>query len=315
MQFITVNKDAKVSQKTYSKQYFLEIFKSLKERDINLIDRDLQFKDSDILVKEEKNIIVIKLHYIRAIISRDTVFIAKNIEKNIDASILDKLVVNIIKNQSSKNNRIESFPIIVMESIFMNIRDYFDDCVMNHTSQMLANFQKSIELDSSAYKKFFTKEFNNFYNTLSVLMSKITDIKDLFDDLDKLEDCEVEMYCLDPKEDIRNIIDIFDYYKGQFEENYNDLSRQKDSIDNMLKISQLYIGHARNKMAQFGIYLEILVLAFLIPSLVFSSLGMNVPNMWEDSKNAMTIIWILTCVIAPIIFFMGAKIFSKFTDI
>ena len=104
MQFVTVDREAKVLLKTYSKQYFLESFESLKERDINLIDRDLQFKDSDILVKEEKNIIVIKLHYIRAIISKDKVYITKNIEKNIDKGILDKLVADIVKKVRSKNN-------------------------------------------------------------------------------------------------------------------------------------------------------------------------------------------------------------------
>lgn len=312
MKFITISKYKECTEKYYKKEEFLNCYSDLQKRDINLIDRTLQFKDSDIITK--KDIIIVKLHYLRCIITKDIVYIVSDIEKNISKNIINTFINSIIK----KENIEIYFSLKILELIFENVRDYFDDKIMDDTAHKVALYQDCLDPTINSYKKLFTKEFTIFYNSLSLLKAKITDIKDLFDDLDNLELNELSLFDLEQNNindnSIKIIKDLIDYYKTQFEENYNDLTRQKETIDNLLKIIQLRIGETRNKMTKFSIYLNSFSVSFLIPALVFSSFGMNIPNNFEDEVNSFWIIWILVLIISISVFFMILNFFKNYID-
>lgn len=189
---------------------------------------------------------------------------------------------------------------MALEAVFENVRDYFDEKIMNDMARKVATYEHSND-----YKQFFSKDFAVFYNSLSLLKSKITDIKDLFEDIE------------DPSYlpgDIEIGKDLLDYYKAQFEENFNDITRQTETIDNLIKISQLYVSHIRNRMARFSIFLEIVFIAFLIPNLVLSSFGMNVPNIFEESERFFGLLWLILLFFATIIYIIISRLFIKFVD-
>lgn len=75
MKFIVIRSDGETYTQNIEKKAFLENYDKLKTRDINLIDRTLQFKDSDIISK--KNVVVVKLYYLRCIITSDRVFCSR----------------------------------------------------------------------------------------------------------------------------------------------------------------------------------------------------------------------------------------------
>lgn len=309
--FYVVNKKYGDFIETKTKDQLLETYKNLKERDIHLIDINLQFKDSDIVVRN--NIIIIKLYYLRCLITEDRVMISSQIENNISQAQLTKLKTEILNNIKESEN----FAISSLEAIFEHIKVYFDETV-KLTVLQISKYRQKIENNIDGYEVFLSKEFLQFYNNMSSYVSRITDIKDLFDDLNELEDDELLEFSISKinneekiKESITNVKDLFGIYEAHFDENFNDITRQLGIINQMFEISQLYISHKRNNIAEFDVKMQMFFGSTLIGSLLFSSFGMNLKNGFEESEISFGIIWLFTIILTLIIFLILHLIYKN----
>lgn len=295
---------------TKTKEELLNTYTNLKERDIHLIDINLQFKDSDIVVR--KNIIIIKLYYLRCLITNNRVMISTQIENNIPQLQLVKLKTDILKKIEKSDN----FPITSLEAIFENIKDYFDEIVKSTVLQT-SKYRQKIENNIDGYEVFLSKEFLQFYNNMISYVSRITDIKDLFDDLNELEDDEFFEFNMlgieneTKKELIDNVKDLFGIYEAHFDENFNDITRQLKIINQMFEISQLYISHKRNNIAEFDVKMQMFFGSTIIGGLLFSSFGMNLKNGFEESEISFGILWLLTIILTLLIFLILQFIYKN----
>lgn len=286
---------------------------ALTERLLNLIDTRFHFRDSEIVIR--KNIIVLKIYYLRCLLTIDRLYVSKDLEKHVPQDAVHTVVQYVIYAIKQRGDT-RRFPIIAMESVFTHVRDHFDRKIIHETSREVVRYQTIVNDTSVGHGELFAKSFVDFYNNLSTLRAKIGDITDLFKEFDEMDDDDVAKFVLDyEKSDISTYVtdvrELFEFFRAQFDENYNDLRRQKETIDGMMKIVQLYQGHTRNVMAKFSILLDFVLIACMVPTLVFAAYGMNMPNHIDQSENGFWVIWVVTITIAIVIFILLQKFFYR----
>jgi Mg2+ and Co2+ transporter CorA len=313
MEFFVINNLGKHDKVTMTKSNILIKFPSIRERDLHIIDKNLQFRNSAISIKN--NIIIIKLYFIRCIITPKEVYLIDHIYENIPynkiTDIETKIAKNIIENIDI------SFEFKVLESILICIRDYFDDIIVHFLSPKMSIYYDAVNSDNtSMYVK--KKEYSELYKLIITLQSIVQDITDMLTDVaeweyHRFDDFNVSRTVHDKQNDNRNehIIDLINTYKTHFEENSDDITTMIQKMDMIIKITNIDLAATRNKIARFDINVNILMVAITIINLVSSSYGMNVPNYLETNPNAFVIICCIMGFISIVTYFMMRCIFIK----
>ena len=302
--FTSIEINGTKSQLMITKDDLLKKYPSVEYRDLYIIDKNLRFRNSSIIAK--KNIIVVKLHFIRCIIQPTSVLLIKLAENdsfNRHITLLENSLIISIKDTRRDN----LFEFKVLETIFITIRDYFDDITMETLAPKMTYYYDALD-GKQLVKTVKNKGFSELYKYIVTTQSTVEDIRDMLieiadqdtDELDEFYISRNDSEC-DKGDEMRNefLSDLMNTYKSHFEENTDDLNKMIKLMELIIKLTNIDLADTRNKMAQFDININILMIAITLGGLISSSFGMNVPNHYEDSKFAFIVI--SACIIAVII--------------
>jgi hypothetical protein len=287
-------------------------FPSIRARDFHIFDRDLQFRNSLIVAKEK--IILIKLHFIRCIITSHVIMISTRIENNIPSVYLRELENNIMASLNAESNL--PFELRVMEPAFITIKEYYDSIITEKLTPKISVYYGAFSTGNltNLVRK---RDFSELYKLIITTGSKVDDICSRFTavcdyDNDRLDDFYLTREH-DKNDEERNdvLLDILETYKAHFEENVDDIDVMTKLMDGILKITSIEVGMSRNTIAKFDINVNIMMLAFAIVSVVTSVLGMNVKNHIEDIDYAIWIIISSMVLLVISVFLVFSRMFKN----
>lgn len=311
--FNIINDKGVLSRLDLTKEQLFKNIPSLNERDMHIIDEQMQFKISSFSSKN--GIILIKLDNIRAIIMSDSAMFP------IDTCKPDNRDDPFLNNLSRKiqSNTKLPFELKILEEIFIHISDIYDQ----ELDTLTPNVNRVINvLGSQNINNINERDIKDSQIKLIGFHYKVKDIYDLIKDLSKWdEDDYYDLYLDDNKKGsinddeeeiiIQQIGDIINTYLHHFEEHMDILDNMNKSIDTLLKIIDIKISNSRNKMSKITINLTILMLSVSLANLLSSIYGMNVPNFLETSNGAFPIICIIIVIIIIIVYFVSMKLITN----
>lgn len=321
--FISIEKNGVKTQFDITKDDLLKKYPSIKYRDLHIIDKNMSFRNSSIIVKDK--IIVIKLHFIRCIIKPDSVLLIKLSENDSfynNISLLENSLIVSAKDATQKN----SFEFRVLETIFITIRDYFDDITVETLAPKTAEYYDALE-SSQLVKTVKNKGFSELYKYIVTVQSSVEDIRDMLTEISEWEDEELDEFYIsrvkcntidsnnvsgviyanansDTTKHNKLIRELINNYKSHFEENMDDINKMIKLMDLVIKLTNIDLADTRNKMAEFDININIFMVATTLSGLIASTFGMNVPNHLESNNISFTIIWICIIILIIIIYFI-----------
>lgn len=267
-----ITKDSTITNFNIPKYELKRRYPTLKPRDIHILDQNYRTS----LIRAVDKIILIKLDYIRAIISKDDAMI-------FSSEFLTDEFYNRLKEHVCTAIEIP-FEFRVLEDICFEVRKYFDDrcnkvriesaSILPDRAEEYANF----ELNNDTIKLRFQ---------LVELQSKLGDIFELFKELDEQNDY-YEDFCLS-ESDTKEFDSIVDAYTSGFEINVDDIERIQKKLDAADKIMTIKLDSTRNELSKFNVSIDIIMLGITICTLVAGIYGMNVPNGYETDPHAIKI--------------------------
>lgn len=298
-----VNNIGEISEFNITKKELHEKYPKLKTREVHVLDQN--FRTS--LIKATDDIILIKLDYVRALISKDEALIFA--EKMISSNFFVKLKANV------ENKDGLAFEFKVLDELCNEIREYFDikcDSIREDSSKILPN-----RADEYEQFKFNNKAIKLRFD-LAELTGKVKDIFELFKSLEDDEDYHAD-FCLSSKElssfakDRTEFMSIVETYKSHFEENYDDMEQIENKFDVADKVVTMKLDITRNKLASFNVSIDIVTLSIAICALIAGIFGMNVPNYAEDNDNFIHILGyiFIAIIVIALIFVMILRKFIK----
>lgn len=308
--FMRIDKNGANNIVSYTKQDFPKCFPGMVERDVHIIDKNLQFKNSAIIARD--NFIMVKLYYIRCIIDRTHVYISQTVEENLPLIKLSEFENGLIR--IIKNKNYDSFELRVLEYIFSSIKDYFDDIIDNILNPQVSRIYGLIENDQIS-SLVTHKDYIKINKYLISIKQKVDDIYGLFNGITLWKYNEFDEFYIGREhnygDEKRNdpLVDLMEIYKGHFEENSDNANSLEATMNSSVTIANMHIAYTRNEIAKFDISVNIMMLSMMVASLVTGSFGMNVNNYLEDDKYAFIIICGILFIVTIILYFVGKSIF------
>ena len=168
--FISIDNNNTKEVHSLSRDELFNLFPAIRSRDIHIIDQRLQYRNSNIILKDD--LILIKLHYIRCVIIPTKVYI-ESIDDN-----LYKPQINDLCNALSKTlqNGKTSYPFehIVLEMIFMNVKEYFDKLITETIIPKVSKIHNDVENNDDAIDKIVAdRDYVRINKLLITLKSKV----------------------------------------------------------------------------------------------------------------------------------------------
>ena len=305
--FISIDDNGTFSELEITKDNLLKTYPSIKYRDLHIIDKNLSFRNSSIIVKEK--VIVLKLHFIRCIIKPNNVILIKLSNNDIFSkhiNHLTNLLITNIKDNSQKN----AFEFKVLETVLIAIRDHFDDIMMETLAPQTASYYDALD-GTHLVKIVKNKGFSELYKYILTVQSTVEDIRDMLTDISEWDDDELDEFYIsrvlvNKEDEHRNkfITELINNYKSHFEENTDDINKMIKQMDLVIKLTNIDLADTRNKMAEFDININIFMVAITLGGLIASSFGMNVPNHLENNNVSFTVIWICMIILIILTYFL-----------
>ena len=282
---LLLNKSTNFENKIISKEHiFTDIVIDMQERDLHIIDPTDKSNISVLLIK--KNCILIKLDYLRCIITSDKLYIFST-NHNRHKVFLEFLRKHYMENKDSDN----PFEFIILEAILIDICNLMEDNLSSISKQVNSFLEK------------ISESVNNYKLSIPIqteLLKKeiqIKEVKDLIMEVLQSDEDMANMYLT------RNetITDLDESNHGELEvllENYeklvdeiNDkLKRMIREIDITQKIANLSLATTRNDIAILNTKISMISISLSFGSLVASTFGMNLRNSYEDNSFAFIIV-------------------------
>jgi Mg2+ and Co2+ transporter CorA len=326
--FIIVDEVGDTYECILTKDQLLKDIPTLKNRDINIIEKKHDYKISSIITKNKT--IVIKLDYLIVIICTKHqkkyayILISNDIcHNNVDIKLINfhTKLVHAIKNITTD----VKFKLRVLEQVFIDVSEYFETSI-DELAPTVSNFSNSLTTDTNIASN---KRFFELYNTLINIQLRLKDIYELFEEIapnssgNGIElNKDVDEECNDNQNDDQNdyqkkhttFLDVIKNYAISFEDSYKETKQMLNILGTVLKITNINLDYKRNKLATTNIHIDIITLGFTIGALISGIYGMNVPNYFEEATIAFPIILIIMAIIVIIVLIFSFKIVNNIID-
>ena len=287
--FVTIDENGDCSQITWTQQELFKKIPTLERRDLYLIDKKFLFKISSMNYREKT--VLIKLDYIRCIIYNKVAYIVSGIGHDTLVDFRLYKLYNSMINSIVNNKNTMKFKLKVLEEIFINVSDYFENNIEEIAPKVSII---SNDLDTDHITTTGNKNFINMNNNLLSLQTRLKDIYELFDRISSDNENRDSNYKNIEGDDERTkkitFYDLIDTYGNIFEDNYKDAKELLDMLSVMLKITNTKLDFNRNRLSMFNIYLDIIMIGITVSSLIAAIFGMNIPNKLESNGYAFFIV-------------------------
>ena len=300
----------------------------------NLHDRDIRFLCSSTRLSYfaiRDKIIVLKLDFIKSIITNNNIYIIKNLnnstnfitirEHNYEITLENiDLIFDTIKK---KNNNNISLKHVGLECILSIIEQYFSNLV----NLLLPKVNKILE-EINIVSKINTIGNSTNFNTFLKIQNELIDvefrvkevfniIEELEEDLEKLENDEekelqlqhsptsssnisIDSNHLEENDELEEILGTYNNFINQILSEIQKYSREMNS--NKEYISML-MAQRRNDIAYINIYTSFSNLCISFAMLFSSYFGMNLRSNLENSNDAFIIVVFITLISIAVMFY------------
>jgi magnesium transporter len=293
--------------------------KDLRKRDIDIFDEDKGFNISSLVVKDDA--ILIQLDYIRAIILKNNAYLFLSSKISSEQNEQTNNLLEEIKKfyddiNINDNDHILPFEITILENIFVNVSNYYDE-ILDEIKPMFATFTNNL-IHSNRFTGKIGSDLVNIQKKQINLHFKVKDIKEKLQDVLRWGKNDFEEFFISRKPedpiDTDIIEELIDKYKTFFEEYDDDLEKMAKLIDINLKNINLQMAETRNDIARYNTKLAIITLGVTVANGITSAYGMNINNYLEGSSFAWFIVVFLMIVMIIIIYWICVKLFEDIEE-
>jgi Mg2+ and Co2+ transporter CorA len=254
----------------FTKNELFSLIPDLLERDLYIIDETMNFRISSYSIK--KSHILIKLDFIRAIISKNNVHFIKINNKTKSQLLEDRLFKNIC-NQKNKDNKHISFENKVIECILEFIDHYYTELL-----------DKIIPKSSNIINNDEDGELKLIFDIKKELVSMRFCIKDIYDLLEGMCDYEINDFGEFFTEDtFDQFIEVIRSFVHHFEENIDILNKINDSLDLKLNILDIKSSILRTRMDKMNLLFGIFMISISVCTFITGIFGMNLNSTIQNS--------------------------------
>jgi len=253
-------------------------------RDLSILDNTS--KISHIAIRSK--CYVLKLDFIRAIITKDKLYILKIIKND----FVESLKINLHKYQEQNNlyfelNALES----ILELVSRNITNELN-VIIPESIRMLNLVQNNV------------KEFNPFIRTRHEAINLEYRVKEVFNVITEIseEDEDMSAMYLSVDREINNHVEIenlLETYQKKLEQNQNELLKYMNEMENMKDMIGIVQDNRRNQLATKNLQLTALNICLTGSTVISSLFGMNITNYIEDIDGAFYVFFILLVGVIP----------------
>ena len=301
----------------------------------NLHNRDIRFLCSSTRLSYfaiRDKIIVLKLDFIKSIITNTNIYIIKNSndnknfidfrEQNYEITLDNiKLIFNIIKQKNTKKNNI-SLKQVGLESILSIIEQYFTNSV-NLLIPKVNKILEEINLSTNLNKFGSATNFNTFLKNQKELIDIEFRVKEVYniieeleEDLEKLEnddDRDVVQHSpsnssiistdsnyLEENDELEEILGTYNNFINQILSEIQKYSKEMNSTKEYIS---MLMAQRRNDIAYINVYTSFSNLCISFGMLFSSYFGMNLRSNLENSNEAFIAVILITIFSILLIFF------------
>jgi magnesium transporter len=240
------------------------------------------------------NSIIIRLQYIKAIITTDSVVLLDSDHYTIQ-EFLPELQRRIL---SSEEDEIP-FEFVVLEAMMMEMFSVLDDrlndlepALREVLNRLLDPRIFSVDRGELHILLHHSKNLSEFHSTVKDIEATLTDVLDSEEDM-------ADMYLTHVaqtgeyrnEEDTEKIYNILEAYLMQAENMLSEVQKLRDSIDQSESIILINLDSQRNVMMRLSLQLEMGVFSATLAGLIGMAFGMNLDSSLEESPYAF---WAMT---------------------
>lgn len=294
MQVVIINREGKIKEQPMSRLDFVKKF-DLNIRDLRPVFSELQVAT----ILPRKKVIIINLGFVKAVLSKDEVFMLKHNDKNTLRSFLRLL--KAIDYQNVK----QEFYLFILEKIFdaktVQLKGKIAK-LKKTTENVLADIQ--LRFDESELKKLLV--LKKKVSRMEVRLNEIYQaIKEILDEDDNFQEL-VSFGTLNKTDKNRlELESILENFIEQIEDNIRAIFRLKEEIEDVEEYVDLKLSSQRTGIVLFDLMATVVTLALSFLGIIVGLFGVNMRNGFEESSFAFKAL----SVILIILFFVLLGIF------
>tara|TARA_B100001057_G_scaffold468817_1_gene528425 strand:- start:369 stop:1307 length:939 start_codon:yes stop_codon:yes gene_type:complete len=272
----------------------------------SLNTRDIRFLNSNAIISHiavRKDIIIIKLDFVKAIITKnELIFLNTNYEIR-DSKIYMDMIKFIISTIETDDSTVY-FEFKSLESIFTYIMTIYND----KFDKILPSINEILKITGIDGNNILTtnnysKKLVNIQNDVSNFQYRVKEIIIVLNELEE-EDEDMSGLYLSEKRTINNHNEVeilLETYRKQFEKINVELQKYLRELNNIQEGTNIELAIKRNNYALINTYLSLLSISISISSFIINIFGMNLKNKLEDSFPGFMLVILFSVLIGIII--------------
>jgi magnesium transporter len=293
MRVVIINKGGKIKEQQILRLDFVKKF-DLNIRDLRPVFSDLQVAT----ILPRKKVIIINLGFVKAILSKEEVFILKHNNKN----TLDRFLKSFkqINYQGIK----QGFFLFILERIFDAKVEQLKEKIAkikNITEKVLTGVQ--VNFSEGELKKLL--DLKKKVSRMEVRLNEIYQaIKEILDEDDNFSEM-VSFGQNNSKKNKLEVESILENFMEQIEDNVREIFRLKEEIEDVEEYVDLKLSSKRTGIVLFDLMATVVTLVLSFLAIIVGLFGVNIENGLEDSTFAFRTL----SVVLVVLFFLLLTVF------
>lgn len=291
---------------------------SLKKNQINETDfqhkfsslntRDIRFLNSNAIISHiavRKDIIIIKLDFVKAIITKNELIFLNTTYEIRDSKIYMDMINFIISTIETDDSTVY-FEFKSLESIFTYIITIYND-KFNKILPSINEILNTTGIDNNNNNILTTNNYSkklvNIQNDVSNFQYRVKEIIIVLNELEE-EDEDMSGLYLSEKRTINNHNEVeilLETYRKQFEKINVELQKYLRELNNIQEGTNIELAIKRNNFALINTYLSLLSISISISSFIINIFGMNLKNKLEESFTGFILVILFSILIGIIL--------------
>tara|TARA_B100000575_G_C23102322_1_gene636048 strand:- start:218 stop:1156 length:939 start_codon:yes stop_codon:yes gene_type:complete len=272
----------------------------------SLNTRDIRFLNSNAIISHiavRKDIIIIKLDFVKAIITKNELIFLNTTYEIRDSKIYMDMIKFIISTIETDDSTVY-FEFKSLESIFTYIMTIYND----KFDKILPSINEILKITGIDGNNILTtnnysKKLVNIQNDVSNFQYRVKEIIIVLNELEE-EDEDMSGLYLSEKRTINNHNEVeilLETYRKQFEKINVELQKYLRELNNIQEGTNIELAIKRNNYALINTYLSLLSISISISSFIINIFGMNLKNKLEDSFPGFMLVILFSVLIGIII--------------
>jgi len=280
MKTVIIDKFGNIENKKMLKRDFIKLF-SLNIRDLRPVFSDLQVAT----IMPRREVLIINLGFIKAILSENKVFLLLQQEKNNRISNF----IETLKHQDIEKK--DNFYFFILEKILDEKSKQMKKKVMDLvkiTEDVLITAREDLSDRNLTQLLYIKKRVSKIETRLSEIDSALRDVLDDDDVLNKVIQISSHV-----EQDVLEAESIFENFTEQIEDYIGNIHRVTEDVQDTEEFINLKLSSRRTNIVKFDLIATMFTLILSFLAVVVGLFGVNLKNHFEDNDNAFLILSLL----------------------